>query len=68
MLIKTDKNIIIEEKVYQYFKYPWIRGFPAANYCPVSYSFKTKKDYLPNSCSFGISNLHEEYGEIIGKI
>ena len=66
-IIEKNQKVIIEEKAYQYFKYPWIRGFPAANYCPVSYSFYTKEDYLPNSFSFGISNLHKDYGEIIGK-
>jgi hypothetical protein len=51
---------------YQYFSNPKEGGYPNADYCPVPYEQYSSKDYYPNHCQYGTSDLPNYYGEKIG--
>ena len=50
---------------YQYFSNPKEGGYKNADYCPVPYEQYSSKDYYPNHCQYGTSDL-PYYGEKIG--
>lgn len=52
---------------YQYFTNPKEGGYQYADYCPVPYEQYSSKDYYPNHCQYGVSELPSYYGEKIDK-
>ena len=51
---------------YQYFSNPKEGGYPNADYCPLPYEQYSSKNYYPNHCQYGTSELPRYYGEAIG--
>ena len=51
---------------YRYFSNSNYGGYEISNFCPVSETYYSSKDYFPYNCKVGTSTLNKDFGEIIG--